>query len=188
VEIEMNMESPWSQDKYIDALKFAAEAHKRQKVPGSNLPYLVHVCLVAMEIIAALEAESGCDGDLAVQSALLHDVIEDTPKTYDDILDIFGKEVAEGVRALTKKDSLPTKSQQMADSLSRIKAQPREIWMVKLADRITNMQPPPGHWGRKKRSKDHREAIRIRDSLSAASPFLARRLGVKIDAYAAYLS
>jgi (p)ppGpp synthase/HD superfamily hydrolase len=67
------MPSQWSQEKYVAALKYAAAAHSGQKVPGSDLPYVIHVVMVAMEVIAALQAEDGLGGDLAVECALLHD-------------------------------------------------------------------------------------------------------------------
>lgn len=139
------MASEWSQDIYINAYRFAAEAHwnskKRQVVPGTDIPYLMHFSLVAMEVIAALDKEAGFDGNLAVQCALLHDTIEDTGTTYDQIVESFGLAVANGVLALSKNESvgadLPKqqrKERQMADSLERVKKQPREIWMVKMAD------------------------------------------------------
>jgi hypothetical protein len=62
------MPSEWSQEKYVAALKYAAAAHLGQKVPGSDLPYVVHVVMVAMEVIAVLRVEDGIDGDLAVQA------------------------------------------------------------------------------------------------------------------------
>jgi (p)ppGpp synthase/HD superfamily hydrolase len=44
--------SGWSQDRYNAALRFAAEAHRAQTVPGTDLPYLMHLASVAMETIA----------------------------------------------------------------------------------------------------------------------------------------
>jgi (p)ppGpp synthase/HD superfamily hydrolase len=64
----------FSQDRYIDALTFAARAHSEQKTP-MGLPYLVHVTSVTMEVMAALRSEPGSDEDLAVTCALLHDVV-----------------------------------------------------------------------------------------------------------------
>ena len=57
----------WSQDEYIRAHRFAAEAHNDQKFPGTDLPYLVHINLVAMETIAALQVEPEHNGDLGYQ-------------------------------------------------------------------------------------------------------------------------
>jgi (p)ppGpp synthase/HD superfamily hydrolase len=176
------MVSNWDRDIYIQACRFAAQAHQGQLVPGSDLPYLLHLNLVSMEIIAALGAETGRDGDLAVQCALLHDTIEDTETSYEQIASSFGIKVADGVAALSKNPKLET-SHQLEDSLDRIKTQPQEIWMVKLADRITNLQPPPPHWTPEKIRRYRDEAIEIHSHLQSASPFLALRLAAKIQNY-----
>lgn len=178
------MPTTWSQEKYIKALKFAAEAHNGQTVPGSDLPYVVHVTMVAMEVIAALTHEDDLDGDLAVQCALLHDVIEDAGKSYEKLAVDFGPEVAEGVLALSKNNILKSNQKKMADSLTRIKQQPKEVWMVKLADRITNLQPPPGHWGSEKIERYRQEAQKIQDELGSACLYLAERLMQKMRGYA----
>ncbi len=175
----------WTQDGYLKALSFAAEAHAGQVVPGTKLPYLLHVNLVAMEVIAALRRESVHDQELAVQCALLHDVVEDTEITLDQLRAAFGPAVANGVLALSKDKGLP-KDQQLNDSLRRIREQPAEIWIVKLADRITNLQPPPAHWSREKISGYRDEAIVIHASLKDASEVLATRILQKIEAYGAF--
>lgn len=71
----------------------------------------------------------------------------------------------------------------MADSLRRIQAEPREVWMVKLADRISNLQPPPAHWTPAKIAAYRVEALAIADTLGAASPHLHARLRAKIADY-----
>lgn len=172
----------WSQDRYTVACRVAAAAHAGQTVPGSELPYLLHVTLVAMEVVAALRAEPGHDEDLAVQCALLHDTIEDTPVSFEELESAFGRAVAAGVLALTKDEALP-KDEQMPDSLRRIREQPHEIWMVKLADRIVNMQPPPKHWEPDKVAAYKVEAREILRTLGEASPLLAARLAEKIERY-----
>src|SRR5262245_12486010 len=91
------------QDKYQIAIKFSAEKHGTQKVPGTSLSYVVHLSNVAMEIIVASNHTPGFDLELAVQVALLHDTIEDTATTYDEVKDKFGAPVADGVSALTKR-------------------------------------------------------------------------------------
>ncbi len=176
------MQPHWSQDEYIRAYRFAAIAHQGQSVPGTDLPYIVHPALVCMEVIAALVAEQGHDENLAVQCALLHDVIEDTSVTYEQVQQEFGGAVADGVLALSKNPTLPKQSQ-MQDSLQRIQEQPQEIWLVKLADRISNLQPPPHYWTQDKIIAYRQEAIQIHDTLSAASQFLSARLAAKIEAY-----
>ena len=166
----------FSQDLYLAALHFAADRHRGQLVPSSERPYVVHVTSVAMEVVAA------GGGDLAVQCALLHDTIEDTATTYDEVAAAFGRPVAEGVRALSKDDRLP-KAERMADSLRRIRLQPPDIWMVKLADRITNLQPAPAHWDAAKRTSYRAEAVAIADALAGASAVLDARIRLKIAAY-----
>jgi (p)ppGpp synthase/HD superfamily hydrolase len=174
----------WSQDVYVRALHFAARAHGEQKTP-TGMPYVVHVASVAMEVIAALgceDAETVCDGDLAVAAALLHDVVEDTRTTIDEVEAAFGAQVAAGVAALTKSKGL-AKPDAMKDSLARILLQPREIAMVKLADRITNLAPPPPQWSAAKIASYRDEARLIHDELHGASAFLAERLARRIERY-----
>ncbi|MFZ1753511.1 MAG: HD domain-containing protein [Caldilineaceae bacterium] len=174
----------WSPDGYLAAWRYAGEMHADQKVPGTELPYIAHVGAVAMEVLSALAQGSRVDNpDLAVQAALLHDVIEDTPATYADVSARFGAAVADGVLALTKDKTLPSKAQQMADSLARIRQQPQEVWMVKLADRITNLQPPPAHWDAAKIAAYRDEAMTILDALGEADGWLAERLRGKIKGY-----
>ena len=102
-------------------------------------------CPSRREVIAALPTTKLANPDLAVVCALLHDTVEDTPTPLDEIAAKFGNDVAAGVSALTKNDKLP-KPEQMADSLRRIREQPPEIAVVKLADRITNLSEPPHYW------------------------------------------
>ncbi len=171
----------FSQERYLAALHFAADRHRGQLVPGGERPYVVHVTSVAMEIIAAIA--DARDPDLAIACALLHDTIEDTETTYDEVAAAFGNAVADGVRALSKSADVP-KAERMADSLRRIRLQPREVWMVKLADRITNLQPAPPKWDAAKKTAYRDEAIAIVEALGEASPLLAARIRLKIAAYA----
>jgi (p)ppGpp synthase/HD superfamily hydrolase len=167
-------------DLYLRALRFAARAHGDQRMPGvDGFPYVVHVTSVAA--VAASAIEAGIDGDLLIACALLHDVVEDTSVSESHIEAEFGERVAAGVRALTK-----TKSaiDPMADSLRRIREQPREVWMVKLADRIVNLTPPaPPHWSEGKRAGYAVEGRAILEALGDAHAGLASLLRARIDAY-----
>ena len=177
----------WSQEHYLKAWNFASAIHNSQKLPGSELPYINHIGLVAMEAAAAIAAGNSIQNpDLLVQCALLHDAIEDTETTYEDIKNKFGEAVADGVLALTKNEKLPSKLEQMQDSLQRINQQPAEVWMVKLCDRITNLQPPPHYWTKEKIARYRNEASLILEQLGEANEFLAKRLAQKIKDYAVY--
>lgn len=149
----------------------------------------MHLSLVAMETITALVTDDEeVDNDLAISCALLHDVIEDTDVTYEQVEEHFGKAVADGVLALTKDKQRPTKQEQMQDSLDRIILQPKEVWIVKLADRISNLNPPPPHWKESKCRAYHIEAQVIWDRLHTASPALAARLTQRIQDYPQYFA
>jgi (p)ppGpp synthase/HD superfamily hydrolase len=176
----------WDQEAYLLALDFASDAHRGQLVPGSQRPYDVHLAKVAMEVIAALAHDPEVDGNFAVQCALLHDSLEDTAVTFEQLAEAFSERVARGVQALTKDDSLP-KDQKMADSLARILQQPQEVAMVKLADRITNMAQPPQFWGGEKRAAYRSEAQEILAHLGFANAYLAARLSAKIEAYGQWI-
>ncbi len=172
----------WNQDLFKEALDFAAEHHGQQKVPGSGYPYVVHVTKVATEVLHAIGDDSSFNIDLAMTCALLHDLVEDAGVTLEAMTERFGTRVAAGVSALTKDASVPKRGS-MADSLRRIRAQPREIWVVKMADRVTNLEPPPPQWPVEKRAAYRVEAQAIHVALHEAHEGLAARLALKIDAY-----
>lgn len=177
-----------TQSLYQTAIKFATIKHqeKRQKVPGTNLPYVVHLSNVAMEIIIAAFNSDKFNLGFAIQVALLHDTIEDTSTDFTELEDKFGVEIAKAVSALTKNRELP-KEQQMQDSLARIKKLQTEVWAIKLADRITNLQPAPPNWDITKKRKYQQEARTILSELKDSNEFLARRLSAKIEEYSKYL-
>jgi len=75
----------------------------------------------------------------------------------------------------------------MKDSIERIRKQPKEVWMVKLSDRITNLQPPPKHWDKERIKQYRNEAILILEKLGEANQYLAERLKKKITEYRQYL-
>lgn len=176
-----------SQDSYMKAWHFAAQKHIGQLVPGTEEPYIVHVGAVAMEVMTALAlTRENKNGTLAVCCALLHDTIEDTDATYEELQELFGDEIAAGVLGLTKNKELPDKVAQMEDSLARLQKLPAEVQMVKLADRIVNLQKPPSHWTYEKSAKYREEAKMIHARLKESSEPLARRLASKIADYKKY--
>lgn len=168
-------------DVYVEALTFAARAHGNQRTPH-GLPYVVHLTSVAHEVITALRHEPGPDEAFAVRCALLHDVVEDTAVTVDEVAAAFGDPVAQGVLALSKDESLE-RGARMPDSVRRILEQPAEIAMVKLGDRITNLGPPPVRWSAERIAEYRLEAEMILDKLGFASAWLAERLQGRIRAY-----
>ena len=185
------MTNLWDPDLYAKAWDFASLAHDGQTYGSSEkdkrVPYINHIGNVAMEVMLALNvSEESYDANLALQCALLHDVVEDTEYTRDDIEAQFGAQVAQGVAALSKDESIQNKRDKMQDSLDRIKCLPTEIGMVKLADRITNLSEPPFYWTPEKILDYCEEAKMIYNDLSQCNSHLARRLQSKIDYYPTY--
>lgn len=172
---------------YQEIIKFAAAKHveQDQKIPGTELPYVVHLSNVAMEVLIASFHSEEFNLEFAIQVALLHDTLEDTSTSFDELTDLYGADVAHAVTALTKNSDLP-KEERMMDSLRRIKKLNKEVWAVKLADRITNLQKPPAFWDVEKRLKYKKEALVILIELGEGNEYLAQRLKTKIEEYDQY--
>lgn len=171
------------QDKYQAAIRFAGEKHKGQLVPGTHSNYLLHLSNVAMEILVAYANGPSFDVETAVTLALLHDTLEDTQTTPGELTEIFGERITEGVQALTKNSSISDKLEKMNDSLNRILVSYPEVGMVKIADRITNLQKPPHFWKADKIQKYGLEAQHIYDKLKGFNKYLDERLSSKINDY-----
>ena len=120
------------------AVDYAQNKHKQQKRKDGS-PYIIHPLAVA-EIVA----EMGLDED-AVLGALLHDCIEDTDASHEDIERIFGQTVAElveGVTKLTRANFSSTEQAQMENLRKMFMAMSKDIRVVliKIADRLHNMR------------------------------------------------
>ena len=118
------------------AIRYAENKHRLQKRKDGS-PYIIHPLAVA-EIVA----EIGLDTD-AILGALLHDCIEDTDSTYDEIARQFGPTVAalvEGVTKLTRVEYSTLEEQQMENLRKMFMAMSRDIRviLIKIADRLHN--------------------------------------------------
>lgn len=174
------------QDAYQKAISFAGMAHKDQKIPGSDVTYVVHLANVAMEVLFAYSESVDFDLETALQSALLHDTLEDTDVSIEDLRSNFGEKVSLCVSALTKNMDLP-KEDRMKDSLNRIIQEGRSACIVKLADRITNLQIPPSYWSKEKKEQYLAEAELILHMLQNTHSYLENRLRTRIKIYLNYL-
>ena len=85
------------------AVSFAAQRHEGQYRKDKVTPYFAHPVRVAF-VVRHVFGEAN---ETAVVAALLHDLIEDTTTDYDDLIEHFGKDVADCVAALTKDARLP---------------------------------------------------------------------------------
>jgi len=171
-----------TQDLYQEAIKYAGEAHKNQLVPGTESNYLLHLSNVAMEVMFAHFHKQNFDLNFTVQIALLHDIVEDTDVNYQELSEKFNYKIANGVLALSKDKTLD-KVNQLSDSLKRILKEPKEVGIVKLADRITNLQKPPAHWSPEKKKTYLKQAMEIHSNLGKNNEYLSNRLINKIEKY-----
>jgi GTP diphosphokinase / guanosine-3',5'-bis(diphosphate) 3'-diphosphatase len=120
------------------AYEFGARAHEGQ-TRKTGEPYITHPVAVALEL-----AEMHLDAQ-AIAAALLHDVVEDTPATLDNIRDQFGEEIALLVDGVSKLDQIQFRSRAEAQAESFRKMMLAMIGdirviLVKLSDRLHNMQ------------------------------------------------
>ncbi|MBX3368055.1 MAG: bifunctional (p)ppGpp synthetase/guanosine-3',5'-bis(diphosphate) 3'-pyrophosphohydrolase [Phycisphaeraceae bacterium] len=118
---------------WIEAVSYAARAHRHGMRKDGRTPYVAHVFRVAMTVRDTF----GCDDPIAITAALLHDTIEDTSTDYDDIEETFGHDVAECVSALTKNAALPEHERE-SDYDRRLSLGPWQARLIKLADTHDN--------------------------------------------------
>ena len=151
------------------AVEYAREKHKDQKRKDGS-PYIIHPLAVA-EIVA----EMGLDVD-AILGALLHDCIEDTDASHDDIAKRFGNttaELVEGVTKLTRANFSSSEEQQMENLRKMFMAMSKDIRVVliKIADRLHNMRTMQYQTPAK-------QIIKCRETMDIYAP-LAHRLGMQ---------
>ena len=151
------------------AVEYAKEKHKNQSRKDGS-PYIIHPLAVA-EIVA----EMGLDVD-AILGALLHDCIEDTDASHDEISRLFGDSVAElveGVTKLTRANFSSTEQAQMENLRKMFMAMSKDIRVVliKIADRLHNMRTMQYQTPEKQIKK-------CRETMDIYAP-LAHRLGMQ---------
>ncbi len=136
--IEEAYEQPQDKTLLVKAYEYAKEAHANQK-RASGEPYFIHPCEVA-EILIDLGLDAA-----TIAAALLHDVIEDTACTQEDIRKEFGEEVLALVSGVTKLEKIVFKSkeEENAENFRKIfvaMAKDVRVIIIKLADRLHNMR------------------------------------------------
>ena len=151
------------------AVAYATDKHKDQKRKDGS-PYIIHPLAVAKIV-----AEMGLDAD-AILGALLHDCIEDTDASHDDIEKKFGASVAElveGVTKLTRANFSSSEEQQMENLRKMFMAMSKDIRVVliKIADRLHNMRTM-------QYQSPAKQIIKCRETMDIYAP-LAHRLGMQ---------
>ncbi len=156
-------------DRIADAARFAADSHHGQ-LRKSGEPYIIHPLEVA-KILISYGMDESC-----IIASLLHDVIEDTPITKEELAARFSPEIAELVDGVTKlgRINYTSKEEQQVENIRKMllaMAKDIRVIMIKLADRLHNMRTLEYQTEDKKRSK----AI---ETLEVYAP-LAHRLGIQ---------
>ena len=151
------------------AVEYANTKHRNQKRKDGS-PYIIHPLAVA-EIVA----EMGLDID-AILGALLHDCIEDTDASHDDIEKLFGQTVAElveGVTKLTRANFETSEQAQMENLRKMFMAMSKDIRVVliKIADRLHNMRTM-------QYQSPEKQIKKCRETMDIYAP-LAHRLGMQ---------
>ncbi|MCR4644188.1 MAG: bifunctional (p)ppGpp synthetase/guanosine-3',5'-bis(diphosphate) 3'-pyrophosphohydrolase [Oscillospiraceae bacterium] len=155
--------------KIISAYEFAAKAHEGQ-FRSSGQPYIIHPLAVA-EILLDL----GMDTD-TICAALLHDVVEDTEATSEQLAKRFGRDVANLVDGVTKLTKIPifNKEQQQAENVRKIMlamSQDIRVIIIKLCDRLHNMRTLEFR-------PEHKQRHTALETMNVYAP-IAHRLGIK---------
>jgi guanosine-3',5'-bis(diphosphate) 3'-pyrophosphohydrolase len=118
----------------LEAVSFAARAHRHQIRKDGQTPYVAHVfrvCLIVRHVF-------GIDDPRALMAAALHDTVEDTTTDFDDLEEAFGREVAEWATLLCKDKRRPDDERE-EEYVARLVGAPWQVKVCKLADVFDNL-------------------------------------------------
>ena len=164
----------------IDALAFAAHKHRDQRRKNvAASPYINHPIALAH----VLACEGKIEEPLVLCTAILHDTVEDTETSLDEIARRFGREIASTVGEVSDDTSLP-KARRKALQVEHAPHLSRAAKLVKLADKICNVRDmahdPPANWPIERRIEYFEWCKRVIDGLRGTHPALERKFD---DAY-----
>ena len=135
----------------LKALDFAARKHKDQRRKGCDaVPYINH----PIDLVTLLWQKGGVRDEVVIAAALLHDTVEDTDTSFEELQRDFGPEICEVVAEVTDDKRLPKaeRKQQQIDHAPHLTPRAR---LVKLADKIANLTDmivaPPANWSNKRK-------------------------------------
>jgi (p)ppGpp synthase/HD superfamily hydrolase len=128
------------------AADFAARRHVHQRRKGAlQEPYINHLTEVALLLAAAV---ADADAEL-VAAGYLHDTLEDTPTEYEELVGLFGSDVAQLVAEVTDDKSLP-KAERKQLQVDRAPSKSVRARLLKIADKTSNVRSlatsPPAEW------------------------------------------
>jgi guanosine-3',5'-bis(diphosphate) 3'-pyrophosphohydrolase len=137
----------------LRAARFAAHKHRDQRRKDAKAsPYINH----PIGLAEVLHTDGGVSDPVVIAAALLHDTIEDTETTYDELRGVFGTPVADVVIEVTDVKFLAKESRKRLQVAKAGRASERAR-LVKLADKICNLRDilasPPAAWSLERRQK-----------------------------------
>ncbi|SAK43974.1 metal dependent phosphohydrolase [Caballeronia calidae] len=152
----------------IRAIAFAADKHRNQRRKDAEAsPYINHPIALAN----VLANEGGIDDERVLLAAVLHDTIEDTDTSRDELVQWFGEDVARIVDEVTDDKSLP-KAERKRLQIEHAAHISRHAQLVKLADKICNLRDilamPPSGWSEQRKREYFDWAKRVVDELRGA--------------------
>lgn len=161
--------------KLLQAAKFASEKHKMQKRKGEDAaPYINH----PIEVAALIADVGKIDDTDVLTAALLHDTIEDTETTPEEIERIFGTRVKEIVLEVTDDKTLPKQERKRLQIVHGPGLTP-EAALIKIADKISNVSDitysPPKKWNIERRKEYLDWAEKVVNSISTDNRLLIEK-------------
>lgn len=158
--------------RFVAAVAFAAEKHRHQRRKDAEAsPYINHPVALAQ----LLSGEGGVQETDVLCAAVLHDTLEDTETTVDELIQHFGQDIAVIVQEVTDDKSLP-KAKRKQLQIEHAAHASRQAKLVKLADKICNVQDilsaPPADWDSARRIEYLQWSKAVVDRLRGVHPAL----------------
>jgi guanosine-3',5'-bis(diphosphate) 3'-pyrophosphohydrolase len=166
----------------LKALAFAAHKHRDQRRKDAQAsPYINHPIALADVLVN----EAGVTDVEVLCAALLHDTVEDTATTHEELLGAFGSRIARIVAEVTDDTRLP-KAERKRLQIEHAPNISHEAKLVKLADKVVNLRDvaerPPAKWDLARRQEYFDWAKQVIDGLRGAPGNEMRRLEAAFDA------
>ncbi|MGK7890628.1 MAG: HD domain-containing protein [Leptolyngbyaceae cyanobacterium] len=156
----------------LKALDFAARKHRNQRRKGDNAaPYINH----PIDLVTLLWQKGGVRDEVVIAAALLHDTVEDTDTSFEELDIEFGADVCQVVAEVTDDKALP-KAQRKQSQIDHAPHLSDRARLVKLADKIANLRDiltaPPANWSDERKLEYVEWSKRVIDPIRGSHPDL----------------
>jgi guanosine-3',5'-bis(diphosphate) 3'-pyrophosphohydrolase len=170
-------------DAIFNAIDFAAEKHRLQlRQNKEKTPYISHPLGVTYNLMHYGEVSDAA----VIIGALLHDTVEDTQTTFEEIEKLFGKDAVSYVREMTDDKKL-AKMERKRLQVIKASKQSKGAAQINLADKLFNVvdlfHNPPEEWSRTRIDRYYQWVQAVIDRLPAASDPIKKEIQAVIDTY-----